>query len=38
VLAFASEPLLAGDIARELETAGNLRDRTHIFRAELQGV
>jgi hypothetical protein len=37
VLAFASEPLLAGDIARELETAGNLRYRTQMVRAELQG-
>ena len=37
VLAFASEPLLAADIARELETPGNLRDRIQMVRAELRG-
>jgi hypothetical protein len=37
VLAYAPEPLLAVDIARELETPGNLRDRTQLVRAELQG-
>jgi hypothetical protein len=36
VLAYAFEPLLAVDIARELETPGNLRDRTRMVRAELQ--
>jgi hypothetical protein len=36
VLAYASEPLLAVDIARELETPGNLRDRIHLVRAELR--
>ena len=35
VLAYASEPLLAVDIARELETPGNLRDRTQMVRVEL---
>lgn len=28
VLAYAPEPLLAGDILRELESPGNLQDRT----------
>jgi hypothetical protein len=37
VLAYAREPLLAADIARELETPGNLRDRTQLVRAELRG-
>jgi hypothetical protein len=37
VLAYSSGPLLAGDIARGLETPGNLRDRTQLIRAELQG-
>jgi hypothetical protein len=37
VLAYSSEPLLAVNIARKLETPGNLRDRTHMVRAELQG-
>jgi hypothetical protein len=37
VLAYASEPLLAVDIARELETPGNLRDRTQMVRTELPG-
>jgi hypothetical protein len=36
VLAYAPGPLLAGDIARELRSSGNLRDRTQIVRAELQ--
>jgi hypothetical protein len=36
VLAYASEPLLAVDIARELETPGSLRDRTKLVRGELQ--
>lgn len=36
VLAYSSEPLLAVDIARELETPGNLGDRTQMVRAELQ--
>lgn len=36
VLAYAHEPLLAVDSARELETPGNLRDRTQMVRAELQ--
>ncbi len=36
VLAFAPGPMLAGDIARELETPGNLRDRTLLVRGELQ--
>jgi hypothetical protein len=36
VLAYSSEPLLAGDIARELESPGNLKDRTRLVRAELQ--
>jgi hypothetical protein len=36
VLAYSSEPLLAVDIARELETPGNLRDRTQMVRAELR--
>lgn len=36
VLAYASEPLLAMDIARELETPGNLRDHTRMVRTELQ--
>ncbi len=37
VLASAFEPLLAVDIARQLEAPGNLRDRTQMVRAELQG-
>jgi len=37
VLAYAPEPLLAADIARELETPGNLRDRAQMVRAELHG-
>lgn len=37
VLAYASEPLLAVDIARELETPGNLRGRTQMIRSELKG-
>lgn len=37
VLAYAPEPLLAVDIARELEAPGNLRDRTQLVRAELRG-
>jgi hypothetical protein len=36
VLAYACEPLLAVDIARALESPGNLRDRTQIVRAELR--
>lgn len=36
VLAYTHDPLLAVDIARELESPGNLRDRTHLVRAELQ--
>jgi hypothetical protein len=36
VLAYSCEPLLAEDIARELETLGNLKDRTQTVRAELQ--
>jgi len=36
VLAYAHEPVLAGGIARELETPGNLKDRTQLVRAELQ--
>jgi hypothetical protein len=36
VLAYSSEPLLAGDIARELEIPGNLKDRTRLVRAELE--
>jgi hypothetical protein len=36
VLAYSCEPLLAGDIARELETPGNLKDRIQMVRAELQ--
>ena len=37
VLAYARGPLLAVDIARELETPGTLRERTRLVRAELQG-
>jgi hypothetical protein len=37
VLAFAAEPLLAGDIARALEVPGNLRNRERAVRAELRG-
>ena len=33
----AHEPLLAVDVARELDTPGNLRDRTQLVRAELRG-
>jgi len=36
VLAFATEPLLAGDIARALEVPGNLRNRERAVRAELR--
>jgi hypothetical protein len=36
VLAYAREPLLAVDVARELDTPGNLRDRTQLVRAELR--
>jgi predicted nucleic acid-binding protein len=36
LLAHAREPLLAVDIARELETPGNLRNRTQLVRAELR--
>jgi hypothetical protein len=36
VLAFTTEPLLAGDIARELGVPGSLRDRTQAVRAELR--
>jgi hypothetical protein len=36
VLAYAHEPLLAVDIARELGSPGNLRDRTQMVRAELR--
>src|SRR5260370_41968366 len=36
VLAYAFEPLLAVDIARQLEAPRNLRDRTQMVRAELQ--
>ena len=36
VLAYSAEPLLAEDIARELETPGNLRDRTQLVRTELR--
>lgn len=36
VLAYAHKPLLAVDIARELESPGNLRDRTQMVRSELQ--
>jgi hypothetical protein len=36
VLAYAHEPLLAVDIARELGSPGNLRDRTKMVRAELR--
>jgi hypothetical protein len=35
VLAYAPGPLLAADIARELDKPGNLRDRTQMVRAEL---
>lgn len=37
VLAFATEPLLAEDIARALAMPGSLRDRTRAVRAELRG-
>jgi hypothetical protein len=37
VLAFATEPLLAEDIARALAMPGNLRDRTRVVRAGLRG-
>lgn len=36
VLAYAHLPLLAGDIARDLDSPGNLRDRTQLVRAELR--
>ena len=36
VLAYAPEPLLAGGIARELESPGTLRGRTQVVRAELR--
>jgi len=36
VLAFCGTPVLAEDIARELGTPGNLRDRTRLVRAELR--
>jgi hypothetical protein len=36
VLAFHSTPVLAEDIARELGSPGNLRDRTKLVRAELR--
>jgi hypothetical protein len=36
ILAYAHEPLLAVDIARELESPGNLRDRTQMVRIELR--
>lgn len=36
VLAFRGTPALAEDIARELGTPGNLRDRTRLVRAELR--
>lgn len=37
ILAFATEPLLAEDIARALAMPGSLRDRTCAVRAELRG-
>jgi hypothetical protein len=37
VLAFCPTPVLAEDIARELGTPGNLRDRTRLVRAEHHG-
>lgn len=36
ILAYADEPLLAMDIARELSIPASLRDRTQMVRAELQ--
>ena len=36
VLVFCSSPVLAEDIARELEVPGNLRDRTQLVRSELR--
>jgi hypothetical protein len=36
VLVFCESPVLAEDVARELETPGNLRDRTQLVRKELR--
>ena len=37
ILVFCGSPVLAEDIARELDVPGNLRDSTQLVRAELRG-